>query len=96
LQSVDLTNTTVKNVILPQSSRLTTLILPETIESLKIYDNPSLQSIDIQGISNLRNIYIEGSKVGNFDVSSFCEQLINCNLTSVELTSKFPTLLPSI
>jgi hypothetical protein len=85
LQTVDLTNTTVKNVTLPQSSRLKSLILPETIESLKIYDNIGLSTIDLQGLSNLKTVYIDCSKIGGFNINNFCEELIDSSVSSITL-----------
>jgi hypothetical protein len=42
LKSINLSNTTVKSVTFPESGRLTSVILPETITEFKIYNNPGL------------------------------------------------------
>jgi hypothetical protein len=42
LKSINLFNTTVKSVTFPESGRLTSVILPETINEFKIYNNPGL------------------------------------------------------
>lgn len=87
-KSLNFSGTTTKYVILPSTGRLETVILPETITRFEIYNNPGLSAsiedsdikkgIIFEGTDNLEIVNIDGSKCGNFDVSEFCEKLINC------------------
>ena len=80
LKEINLSGTTFKRVILP--SKAETVILPETIETLELY-NP-VKELRLEGISNLKTVDL--SNVGQFDVDSFLEQLVDCNsLESVSL-----------
>ena len=79
LKDLDLTGTNVKNVIFPQTGRLANLVLPDTITTFRLYNNPGLKSVDFAGTDNLKTIYIDCAKCGEFDVNAFCEILINCN-----------------
>lgn len=80
LKEVNLSGTTFKRVILP--SKAETVILPETIETLELY-NP-VKELRLEGISNLKTVDL--SNVGQFNVDSFLEQLVDCNsLESVSL-----------
>lgn len=80
LKEVNLSGTTFKRVILP--SKAENVILPETIETLELY-NP-VKELRLEGISNLKTVDL--SNVGQFDVDSFLEQLVDCNsLESVSL-----------
>ncbi len=80
LKEINLSGTTFKRVILP--SKAETVILPETIETLELY-NP-VKELRLEGMSNLKTVDL--SNVGQFDVDSFLEQLVDCNsLESVSL-----------
>ena len=80
LKEINLSGTTFKRVILP--SKAETVTLPETIETLELY-NP-VKELRLEGISNLKTLDL--SNVGQFDVDSFLEQLVDCNsLESVSL-----------
>ena len=86
LKTIDFSNTTVKYVMFPETGRLTNITLPETLTQFRIYNNPGLLSVDFQGIENLETVYIDCNKCGAFDVTGFCEDLVNCNsLSSVTL-----------
>lgn len=86
LETIDLAKTTTESVIFPQTGRLKNVILPDTIKTFRIYDNPGLTDIRFEGLNNLSTVYIDCANVGNFDVAKFCEELINCNaLQSVTL-----------
>ena len=86
LETIDLSNTTTKNVIFPQSDRLKNVILPNTIEAFRIYSNNGLSDITFEGLNKLETVYIDCANVGSFDVANFCEQLIDCNaLQSITL-----------
>lgn len=80
LKEINLSGTTFKRVILP--SKAETVILPETIETLELYS--PVKELRLEGISNLKTVDL--SNVGQFDVDSFLEQLVDCNsLESVSL-----------
>lgn len=86
LQTIDLTDTNTKNVILPQTGRLKTIILPGTIETFRIYNNIGLESVEFESLANLKTVYIDCDKIGLFDIEDFCEKLINSNsLDSITL-----------
>lgn len=86
LQKLNLSESTIKSIEFPQTSVFKQSVLPSSIETLEIINNPGLQSIDFEGLNNLKTVYIDCAKCGEFDVSEFCEQLIDCaNLKSVEL-----------
>lgn len=97
LKKLNLSGTTTKYVIFPQTGRLETVILPNTIETFKIFNNPGLlktysdqegseEGIVFEGTSNLKTVEIVCDKVGQFDVTSFCESLIEANsLESITL-----------
>ena len=78
LKTLDLTNADTEDVSLPESGRLQTVILPSTIKTFKLYNNAGLQSVTFQGLNNLETVYINCAAVGQFNVNSFLEGLINC------------------
>ena len=85
LKNVDFTGTNVKYVIFPQSGRLQTVILPDTITEFRIYNNPGLKATSNQivegeevkeGIvlpnpAGLKTVYVNGANCGNFDLENF-------------------------
>ena len=85
LIELDLSNSIVQSVVFPISGRLKTVILPETIKSLEIYNNPGLQNITFESYDNIENVYIDCAKCGNFNVADFCENLSEISLTSITL-----------
>ena len=88
LKNVDLTNAQTEDVIFPESGRLETIVLPNTIKTFKLYNNSGIQTVTFQGLDNLEAVYLNCSAVGQFDVNAFLESLINCNaLQSVQLTN---------
>ena len=88
LKTLDLTNAQTEDVTLPESGRLQTIILPATIKTFKLYNNSGIQTVTFQGIDNLETVYLNCAAVGQFDVNSFLESLVNCSgLQSVTLTN---------
>ena len=86
LKTLDLTNAITEYVIFPQSGRLNTVILPGSIKTFRVYNNPGLTNVTFKGLSNLETIYIDCNKCGAFDVANFCESLKDCQtLKSVTL-----------
>ena len=86
LKALDLTNAQTEDVILPESGRLQTIILPATIKTFKLYNNSGIQTVTFQGIDNLETVYLNCAAVGQFDVNAFLESLVNCSgLQSVTL-----------
>ena len=93
LKTLDLTGSSTKYVEFPQTGNLSNIILPSTINEFRIYNNPGLKSVRIistsqdeygnsvyaDDISNLRTVYIDCSKCGEFDVAEFCERLTTVN-----------------
>lgn len=85
LKSIDLTGSITQEVALPISGRLQTMILPNTIKKFEIYNNPGLTSVTFEGYNNIETVYVDCAKCGEFDVSEFCEQLIDVSLDDVKL-----------
>ena len=99
LKKIDFAGTNVNYVILPQSGRLETVVLPATITEFRLYNNPGIkatvnETIDDQllqeGIilpnpTGLRTVYINGANAGQFNVSDFCTKLANANLANLTL-----------
>ena len=85
LRELDLSGSSLHNVVFPQTGLFETAILPGSIKTFEIYDNKGLQSITFDDCSSLETVYIDGSKCGNFDIAHFCEQIKNSPLKSVIL-----------
>lgn len=86
LKEVILTGTNIATVTLPTGSRLTKVHYPAALTSLVITDNEGLQEVRFESLNNLETVDINCAKVGQFNISNFCEQLITCpSLKSVTL-----------
>jgi hypothetical protein len=91
LKNLDLTESTTKYVVFPQTGILENITLPNSIEALRIYNNPGLKDLKVvslykdennntlskEDLSNLKVIYIDCAKCGQFNVEEFCEKLID-------------------
>lgn len=86
LKEVILTGTNIATVTLPTGSRLTKIHYPAALTSLVITNNEGLQEVRFESLNNLETVDINCAKVGQFNISNFCEQLITCpSLKSVTL-----------
>lgn len=86
LKEVILTGTNIATVTLPTGSRLTKIYYPAALTSLVITDNEGLQEVRFESLNNLETVDINCAKVGQFNISNFCEQLVSCpSLKSVTL-----------
>lgn len=86
LKEVILTGTNIATVALPTGSRLTKIHYPAALTSLVITNNKGLQEVRFESLNNLETVDINCAKVGQFNISNFCEQLITCpSLKSVTL-----------
>lgn len=86
LKEVILTGTNISNVTLPTGSRLTKIHYPAALTNLVIADNEGLQEVRFESLNNLETVDINCAKVGQFNISNFCEQLVTCpSLKSVTL-----------
>ena len=86
LKEVILTGTNIATVTLPTGSRLTKIHYPAALTNLVITDNEGLQEVRFESLNNLETVDINCAKVGQFNISNFCEQLITCpSLKSVTL-----------
>lgn len=85
LKTLDLSGSTVQNVILPQTGLLNKITLPNTIKTFEIYNNPNLSDVIFEGTENLETIFIDGLKCNSFNISQFCEDLNALSLTNVTL-----------
>jgi hypothetical protein len=61
------------------------VILPASIKTFEIYNNPNLNSVIFESTENLETIYIDSTKCKQFNVSQFCEDLNALSLRSVAL-----------
>ena len=73
LKEVILTGTNIATVVLPTGSRLTKIHYPAALTSLIITDNEGLQEVRFESLNNLETVDINCAKVGQFDISNFCE-----------------------
>jgi hypothetical protein len=85
LRSVDLSGSVTSEVSLPISGQLHTLILPETIKKLEIYNNPGLTDLVLESYDNLETVYIDCGKCGTLNISEFCENLSPVALKKITL-----------
>ena len=86
LKEVILTGTNIATVALPTGSRLTKIHYPAALTNLVITNNEGLQEVRFESLNNLETVDINCAKVGQFNISNFCEQLITCpSLKSVTL-----------
>jgi len=99
LKKADFTGTNVKYVIFPQTGRLQTVILPESITEFRIYNNPGLKATSSQivdgeevkeGIilpnpAGLKTVYVNGANCGNFNLENFCKELVQADLAQITL-----------
>lgn len=86
LKEVILTGTNIATVTLPTGSRLTKIHYPAALTNLVITNNEGLQEVRFESLNNLETVDINCAKVGQFNISNFCEQLITCpSLKSVTL-----------
>lgn len=85
LKNLNLLESNTKYVVFPRTGKLSIVKLPATIEEFRIYDNPGLQTVDFESLQNLKKVYIDCDKCGNFDVADFCEKIKNSPLKSVTL-----------
>ena len=80
LKTLNLSNSTVKRVILP--ANVQNLVLPASIETFELY-NP-VKNITLEGLSNLKVVDLDN--VGNFNITEFCNNLLeSTQLESVTL-----------
>ena len=88
LQTLDLTGSTTSEIIFPQTGNLSSVIVPASVNTFRVYSNPGFneESVSFENIENLETVYIDCSKCGTFDITDFCEKLRDCNrLKSVDL-----------
>jgi hypothetical protein len=84
---LDLTGSNTKEIIFPKTGNLTSVVVPASVETFRIYSNPGFtsESVIFENISNIKTVYIDCSKCGSFDVSEFCENLSSNNLSEITL-----------
>jgi hypothetical protein len=51
------------------------VILPASIKTFEIYNNPNLSTVTFESTENLETIYIDSTKCKAFNVAEFCENL---------------------
>ena len=85
LQTLDLSGSQVYNVTFPQSGSFVKAILPPTIKTFELYNNPKLSEVIFENTGSLQTIYVECSRCEAFNVADFCENLNPTSLTNVTL-----------
>lgn len=85
LKSLDLTGSTITEIILPQTNSLQNIILPESLEIFEIYNNPGLTSVDYSTCKSLKTVYIDCAKCGDFNVEDFIENFEKDSLVNITL-----------
>jgi hypothetical protein len=73
LKEVILTGTNIATVALPTGSRLTKIHYPAALTNLVITNNEGLQEVRFESLNNLETVDINCAKVGQFNISNFCE-----------------------
>lgn len=86
LKEVILTGTSISKVTLPNGDRLTKVHYPAALTNLTITNNNGLADVQFENLNNLQTVNINCAKVGQFDISAFCDELVSCpSLQSVTL-----------
>ena len=85
LVHVDLTGSNVRNVVFPQTGLFNSCILPASIQTFEIYNNPNLVSVEFETTGNLETIFIDAEKCKAFNISKFCEDLTPGALQNVTI-----------
>ena len=67
LETIDLRGSSFNIVELPASDKLSTIMFPATLNSIRIDAQPNLETVDIEGVEYLSSVYIDQSKAGSFD-----------------------------
>jgi hypothetical protein len=79
-----LSGSTTNQVIFPETGTLQVITIP-AVKKFQIYNNPGLVEVNIAGVENMEEVYIDCAKCGQFNVASFLESLIDSNLKSVDI-----------
>lgn len=61
LKSIDLRDTAITEVLLPQSKALTSIKYPASLTNLSLVDLENLEEFEIQGYENLKNVEVENT-----------------------------------
>lgn len=87
LQTLDLTGSTTKEIIFPKTGNLTSITIPSSVDTFRIYNNPGFteDGVLFEDASNIKTVYIDCSKCGTFNVSKFCDDLSSNNLQEITL-----------
>jgi len=82
LQTLDLTGSTTKEIIFPKTGNLTSVTIPSSVDTFRIYSNPGFteDGVLFEDASNIKTVYIDCSKCGTFNISKFCDDLSSNNL----------------
>lgn len=87
LQTLDLTGSTTKEIIFPKTGNLTSVTIPSSVDTFRIYSNPGFteDGVLFEDASNIKTVYIDCSKCGTFNISKFCDSLSANNLQEITL-----------
>ena len=61
LETVDLTGTSITNVILPSTDTLTSVTLPATVANISVYNCPNLATLEAEAWADVSTLSIKGS-----------------------------------
>jgi hypothetical protein len=64
LKTLNLSKSNVESVVFPQTGVFQHVILPSTIKTFEIYNNPGLTSITFEGYDSIETVYIDCAKCG--------------------------------
>ena len=88
VEEIDLRNTAIQAVTIPETATLATLHLPKSITALALTGQPSLATLDFAGYDNLTQLAITGSPLLSAASRSFAYGMMNAgaNVTRLDLT----------
>ena len=72
LQSINLNGSNTESVIFPQTGVLKNMILPNTIKTFELYNNPNLESVTFEGYDSIETI--SSTIIGELGVESNFEK----------------------
>ena len=71
---VDLRNTSISNILLPESELTTHIYLPTNLSSLILKNQPNLEVLELQGVSKLQRVELSttSTKVNSYSIFTKC------------------------
>lgn len=72
LETLDISDTDISNVILPEGEVLTSVALPSTLTRLSIVNLPNLQTLTIQGVGQLQTLILDKNYANSQSLVTLC------------------------